>query len=342
MKVLIIKLSALGDVLAPTPFFRLLKNQNPDWEVHHLVMRHCTSVTKNNPWVDRQVVLDLVPSGNWANDFRNLSGLWLRLFRERYDLAILFHRNFLFQLLCKLARIPYLVGFRSTWNGFLDHMLTYDVALNRTLQEYQLLREGSIDLPEPDRLEFYPDEQQIDINKLHSLPGRYIACNPGGGNLHTSAKNRMWPIERYAQWIDQCSLPVVVLGHGERDQQLHEKLKTLAKNNYINFVNGTNLHETAIILRRSCLYVGNDSALLYLAAAMNTPTLGLFGPTQRIAANPLGPRQHYLVGSAPCSPCYNPHDGVNGMMYICRNNVCMQNLTVKEVVQQVEVLLKTP
>lgn len=63
VKLLIVKLSALGDVLASTPFFRLIKQRHPDWEIHHLVMQHYASITESNPWVDRQVVVDFLPSG---------------------------------------------------------------------------------------------------------------------------------------------------------------------------------------------------------------------------------------------------------------------------------------
>ena len=339
MKILIIKLSALGDVLVSTPFFRLIKQQHPDWEVHHLVMRHCASVTENNPWVEKQIVVDFIPSGNQFNDLKVLSLLWLRLLRERYDLAILFHRNFLFQLLCKFAGISKIIGFNSTKNWFLDHSLTYGTVLNRTIQEHHLLLEGGIQSPVPDRLEFYPDKRLIDFSKIEQLPETFVACNPGGGNLHASAINKQWPIRYFAKLIDQITFPVVVLGYGKIDQQLDKKLSKMTKKKYSSFVGYTNLHETAIILERSRLYVGNDSSLTYLSAAMGTLTLGLFGPTQTSSYNPLGSHQYYLKGTAPCAPCYNPFDGINGSMYTCKNNVCMQNINVPDVIKIINEIL---
>ena len=96
---------------------------------------------------------------------------------------------------------------------------------------------------------------------------------------------------------------------------------------FINLINKTNLEESAIILRNSCLYFGNDSSMLYLAAAMGIHTIGLFGPTQFIAANPLGDKQIYLEGKVYCSPCYNPYEGIKGRMYTCDNNICMQSIS---------------
>lgn len=89
-------------------------------------------------------------------------------------MAILFHRNFLFQILCKSVGIPRLISFQSTRNLVLDHTLIEGVTLNRTIQEHRLLCEGGLELPEQDRLEFYPNERRVGINKLLNYPAIVI------------------------------------------------------------------------------------------------------------------------------------------------------------------------
>ena len=340
MKVLIVKLSALGDVLSSTPFFRLIKERHPDWEVHHLVMRHSTEVTASNPWVDRQIIVDLIPSGNYFKDLKYLSSLWYQLIRERYHMAVLFHRNVLFQLLCKSSGINNLVGFESFNNFFLSQSIPYLMNVNRTLQEHRLLKVGGIEIDIPNKLEFYPNKKNCDQSLLESLPKQFIVINPGGGNPHAPADNRFWPIENYASLINRSSIPVVVLGKGEKDKMLVDKLNRIVPDRFLNFVGKTNLHESAEILKRAELYIGNDSSLLYLGAAMGICTLGLFGPTQTVAANPLGHKQFFLRGDAPCAPCYNPFDNIKGLMYTCKDNICMQNISVESVREKLNKLLR--
>ena len=122
MKILIIKLSAIGDVLASSPIFGLLAVDN---EVHHLVMSHCYSVTSNNPAISKHHVIDLIPSGNrWFDFWRSLI-LIRKLRSEKYDVAFVLHRNILFQVICWLAGVSKIYGFQRAGILFtLDTCLT--------------------------------------------------------------------------------------------------------------------------------------------------------------------------------------------------------------------------
>lgn len=339
MKILIVKLSALGDVLVTTPFFRLIKEKYPQSEIHHLVMQQCAEATISNPWVDRQIVLDKIPTNKALKDINKIARLFFQLKKEHYDIAVIFHRNILFQLLCKASNVKIICGFESIINTFLDYAIPYRIDINRTLLEHKLLSECGIHTSVPDRIEFYPDNNKCKKEILEKLPQRFIACNPGGGNPYANANNRMWPIEYYACLIKNSKIPFVILGNGESDKSIVARLTLLVPDDFLNFVNLTNYHETAEILKRAEIYLGNDSSLLFLAAAMGTMTIGLYGPTQAVAANPLGFRQYVLLSNTPCSPCYNPFDGIKGTMYTCKNNICMKSISVQSVQNKLNELL---
>jgi heptosyltransferase-2 len=172
------------------------------------------------------------------------------------------------------------------------------------------------------------------------LPKKFIACNPGGGNAHSPANNRMWPIEYYAELINNSSLPFVILGQGSSDRDLVDKLIQLVEpKKIVSLVGKATLSETALILKHAALYLGNDSALMFLGAAMGVQTLGLYGPTQVEAANPIGKKQYNIRSEVACSPCYDPYSGINGKMYTCTNNLCMQEIKVKTVLDKITKLL---
>lgn len=339
-KIILFKLASIGDVLVSTPFFRLIKERYPDTEIHHLVMKHCAMVTENNPYVDKQIIVDILPSGSKYRDLKIVSNLIMQLRKEKYDMAIIFHRSFYFQLIAKLAGIKHIIGFKSTLNLFLDHYITYRIDINRTIQDYNLLKTAGIDIEKPEKLEFYIDYGKINRDIVSSLPQKFIACNPGGGNPHAPADNKIWPPEYYAELIDSSPLPIVLLGRGEKDLEIERKIKLVARTPVISFINRTNFYETAYIIKQSVMYIGNDSSLLFLASALDKPSLGIYGPTQAFAFNPLGKKQYTIESPAPCAPCYNPYEGLKSKMYTCKDNICMKSITVESVVEKMLEILR--
>jgi len=95
------------------------------------------------------------------------------------------------------------------------------------------------------------------------------------------------------------------------------------------------LMELACLIRRCQVYVTTDSAPLHLAAAMGTPTVALFGPTDPARHAPQAPSVRVLKKDLACSPCYSTW---------CRTitHACMKRISVDEVAQLVGELLAGP
>ncbi|WP_434630383.1 glycosyltransferase family 9 protein [Chromobacterium sp. CV08] len=340
MKILIIKLSALGDVLASSPIFHLIKDEHPECQLHHLVMKQCSVATESNRHIDKQHIIELVPSGKILRDLKILTVLWWKMLWERYDTAIILHRNIRFQLLCKAAGIKRLIGFsRQEWN-ILDCSMEFTMKGNRTMQEVELLRKADLIHGNPTSLEFYIDTNKVDLAKLSVLPANYIAVNPCGGNPHAPADNKIWPTSNYITLINSLDLPVILLGNGDREKAIADLIEQNCNTPVINMVNRINFHEAAHIIQRARLYIGNDSALLYLAAALKTRSIGLYGPTAVSAFLPLGNKQFYIHSQTSCSPCYNSLDGVKSKMYSCADNVCMKSISPSQVLKKVQSILE--
>ncbi|RYZ75373.1 MAG: hypothetical protein EOP04_33395, partial [Proteobacteria bacterium] len=228
-KILVLKLSSLGDVLASTPLFRIIKEQKPDAEIDHLVMEHCAVATESNPYIRKQILSPFFPTGKLFKDVRTLIKLIAILRRNKYDLAIILHRHWLFQILCKLSRIQRLIGFESSRNFFLDKTLRYRFDRQRTIQELHVLELAGFELTEPEALEFYIDPLKVKSEIRSQLPDRYIACNPGGGNPHAPATNRIWPFEKYVRLFREIGMPVVLLGKGPEDEVLGAQISSASE-----------------------------------------------------------------------------------------------------------------
>ena len=341
-KILIVKLSAIGDVMVTSPFPRLIKEIFPESKIHHLVMSHCRVVTENNPWVDGLIVTKFFPTKNKLKDIILFINLVIKLRKQKFDIAYIFHRNFLFQLLCFLAGIRNIVGFSSSFNFFYKKHLDYKFTINRSEQEADLIRLSGISIRTVDHLDFYNNEFSLSYSIASLLPKNFILCNPGGGNPHAPADNRLWPIDKYAELIKRAPIPFVIVGSGDADFKLACQLNNLLDEiSVINLVNKTTFSDVSLILKKAKLYLGNDSSLIFLAAAVGTTNIGLYGPTQSEAASPVGGNHIPVIGHSPCSPCYNPFEGIKGQMYLCQDNKCMQNISVDMVLKKINDLLLT-
>ncbi|KVD82485.1 heptosyltransferase [Burkholderia sp. ABCPW 14] len=338
MKILFIKLSALGDVLASTPLFASTKAEHPDWFVGHVVARAYAAATRNNAHLDDQFVVDSPLSLNLVGKVRVIAEIWRYVLRGRYDIAVVLHRSFVLQLICRLALVKRIVGYEGKFRFVLNHAIPFSMQGNRSELELRLLKSAGIIHDEKKALEFDIDFDNVDWERLQALPDAFVAVNPGGGNADAYAANKMWPAEHYGALIKRLRLPVVMLGHGAADERVRDRVAATGAR-FVDMIGMTNLDETAVILKRSRLYVGNDSALLYLAASLGVTTVGIYGPTDPAAFSPLGANNLCLSGKASCAPCYSSLDGLGGRMYTCTDNVCMKTVTVESVSERIHAAL---
>ena len=286
--------------------------------------------------------MESMPSKSKIQDIVNLISVVKLIRKERYSCAFLFHRSFLLQLIIKLSGIKRIYGYKPAINLFIKNNFSYKININRTLQEVNLVNSSEFKISHPTKLEFNIIGLTLPDHISQLLPNEFVACNPGGGNFHSSARNRIWPVNSYIELISKLEIPVVILGSGNFDLKLGEKIINSLPNHIIfNFVNKSSLSETALILKKAILYFGNDSSLAFLSAALGVPSVVMYGPTQALAANPLGNSlNHILIGRTSCSPCYNPLDGVKGKMYKCKDNICMQSISPSEVFSKINLLIK--
>lgn len=113
---------------------------------------------------------------------------------------------------------------------------------------------------------------------------------------------KMWPADRFAELIDRLAAdgaplenaPVAVFGAPNERLQANPVLKAIPRDRRIDLVGKVDLLTAAACMRRCALYVGNDSGLMHMAAAVKTPTLGLFGPSPDVHYAPWGRNTAYV------------------------------------------------
>lgn len=328
MNVLVVKLSALGDILCTTPVFKSLKEKAT--RVDHLVTDCYEEISKQNPYVDNTYTIK--KNEYSLKFFFSLIKTLLLIKKNKYDICFIFHRSILLNIFIKLCGIKDIYGFNLKYNFLLTRNIKYNIKKNRTYQEYDILNLIFDNIPYPYTLEFYIHEAKIKIIKPKK---KYIVLSIGGGNIHSDAKNRTWPLENYLSVIK--SLPnyeIYILGNGKYDEDIIKGVDM--PQNAKNFINKTNLNETAQLIKDCSFFIGHDTGLIHLAAALNVKIIGLYGPTNPILAQPLASDITIIRSEHFCSPCYNPLDGKSGKMYTCKNNLCMKKIEPNQVLRTIK------
>jgi lipopolysaccharide heptosyltransferase II len=269
-----------------------------------------------------------------------------QLRREHFELAFVLDRSPLLTLLPWLAGIPRRVGPDSQGRGF---SLTDRVPISASPQHLQHQAEIYLDLArsinlhiDHPRMHFTPDPQ--DTQHVITSTQPLIAIFPGGGsNPGMQLTSKRWLLSRYReltrQFVQELHAQVLLLG-GPDDTILTHKLLDgldLPADAVIDLAGKTNFNQLATLLQTCSLFIGNDSSPMHLAAAVNTPVIGIFGPTSPQEYGPYPPTDphHIAIWHHPTGqPCF-----YLGQVRACEQCTCMQAVSVAEVFQAAKHLL---
>jgi ADP-heptose:LPS heptosyltransferase len=147
-----------------------------------------------------------------------------------------------------------------------------------------------------------------------------VAIHPGSGSL-----KKCWPPGKFAQlatWAQKTLGATIVLVLGPADQYTVKALDAFISTCKPILAKELPLSRVAAILERSTVYVGNDSGITHLAAAVGTPTLALFGPTDHRIWGPRNEQTRCLRGICHCAPC------TSQAMAQCSDSSCMESLPI--------------
>lgn len=265
MKVLVIRLSSIGDIVLTTPVLRCLKVQRPDISIHYLTKLSFRQVIDRNPYVDQFHYLD-----------KDLNETISELRKEKFDFIVDLHNNFRTDKIKRALGI-YAFTFRKLnfrkWllvNFKIDLMPKESIVSRylETVRHFGVFDDGN-------GLEHYTDKDlklsDNDIPMSHRMG--YIGFVIGG-----SYSTKKLPVEK---WIELCKLidhPIMLLG-GPEDAEDGKKIASLDKIRIYNACGKFKLNESALLVRMSKLIITNDTGLMHIASAYNKKIISLWGNT---------------------------------------------------------------
>lgn len=208
-----------------------------------------------------------------------------------------------------------------------------DVSNNISLHSMQkeILKVENIPWVESEKF-LFPSQEDIEIARGHlshilksreQLPVR--AIHPGSGSLQ---KN--WPLERFLEVAQKLlsvkkAHPIFLIGPVEQETS-PEMVKTIEARGFP-IIRNTTLPVLAGVLSQCAGYLGNDSGVSHLAAALGLQSVVLFGPTDSALWGPQGKEVRVLSPFLPCAPCNRER------MRSCAEKKCLASLTVDRVME---------
>lgn len=316
MKILIVKPSSLGDIVHTLPAVHMIRKAHPEAIIHWLVNDSLAPIVELSPDIDETILFSRKRLAKLKH-VPELFQLIHRLRTERYDAVIDFQGLFRSAFFARMTKAPQIVGFANAREGApifyhrkieLPDTLTHAVDKNNYLAQ-SFIGAGAADpvFPELKRFDDYTRAAEQLLSANHMLDDAkkpILAIAPC-----SRWESKTWPPEFFAEVIkkihEENRVSIWLLGTaaerpvGETIQSLCEEIPLA------NFMGETNLGTMVEILRRSAGLVCNDSGPMHIAAALQTPTFALFGPTKPELTGPYGPIHTVFETDMSCRPCRN-------------------------------------
>lgn len=356
-RVLIIAVPALGDVLLCTPLMRSLRSTVPDMHLDVLVRRGHEAILEGNSDVTTVVVLNRRPSIG-----ETLAQLW-RLFRS-YDLVIsnsTSDRAAIYAFAAGRQRISIVLPptpgriqwKRWVYNGFVESDVEHSHTLDNTVDLGEILGLRVQPRPVPPRAHnsgavlaalLGPDWERKEFAILHPTP---------------ALPYKRWQTQGWrsvAEHLRGLNLEVLVTGDANENEleYLHQCIH-FPEGTVTDLAGKLRLGDIPALLERCAVFVGVDTVVTHVAAAIGTPTVALFGPSHPVLWGPWPAsyqartpfKKHgsqrvgnvqLLQGPGPCVPC----DKQGCLNHPNSRSDCLSALAVSEVTQAIDALVSRP
>lgn len=297
-RILIVRLSAIGDTVQSMPIACALREQFPGAFLAWAVEERASQLLQGHEALDQLIT---VPHG-WLKSPRGVWRLRRLLHGLRFDVAVEAQGLTKAAILAWLSGAPRRIGFGVPGGRELSRWInteTVDTPGPHVVQRnLQLLRPLGILSP---TLRFNVPEHANDRQLAEQIACRagvergYAIINAGAG-----WPSKLWPADRFAAVAAHLggawNLPTLVVWAGPKEMETAQQI-VASSQGQAQLAPQTTLPELAALARRAKLFISSDTGPLHLAAAVGTPCVGLYGPWPREVHGPFGP-QHIALQKA--------------------------------------------
>jgi heptosyltransferase-1 len=342
--ILLIRLTARGDVVFSSPIIRALRRTYPDTRISWLGEAHTKDLIEHHPelhrvfsW-EREKWKRLLKRGRLPSLAREVRDLLAPLRAERFDVAIDLQGLFRSGLMSFLSGAPARIVLRPKEGSqfFATHVLDRHRDQGSRWEissEYRFLAEALGLETDGFRMEvpLHRDDRTFatDVIQDHGLENGYAIAIP-----FTTRPQKHWFEERWSVLADrlesEMGLPTVILG-GSTDEAADGRIREGASSDPVSLVGRTSLREAAAMIEGAALVVGVDTGLTHVGIAFDRPTIGIYGSNIPYTET-FTSRTRLLIHWLDCVPCKG-HPTCDG------DFTCLRLISVDEVLGAARELL---
>jgi heptosyltransferase I len=356
-KILLIKLSAVGDVVQTIPLLNALRRRYPTAQIDWLVKPSLATLLQHNP-----AISNIIEFGGEDGSLANYARLAAKLRANAYDLVLDMQGQLRTALFVLATGAPVRIGFDRPRAGVWDATPRQFPAEARK-HAWQGAREGSwlaythhILIP---TLDIHAVDRYLSVGKMLGFsPGQPDFSFPLAPEASTCVEallrerglaeaplltiapgtiweTKHWGTEKFAEVARHFlrkGFAVALMG-SRRERAVCEEVARLAPG-AVDIAGATTLPELAALIRGSAISVTNDSGPMHLAVALERPVVGIFGPTDPVWIGPYGHPDNALRAGVPCSPCL-----LRQLSRCHYGHVCMGHVSASAVIARMEQVL---
>jgi ADP-heptose:LPS heptosyltransferase len=317
LRILVIRLSSIGDIILTTPVLKALRERYPHARIDYLVMDRFKEAIEGIPWIDNLI---LFPRES-CRGIRALVRFADGLARNRYDTVIDLHAKFRSRVIAgRLGAEVLRYRKRVWWKSILVplRLMTYHVDDTIVRNYFRPLAKIGIHYSEEKLFFLFNDSDLAAVPDL----GDFIVMAPGAAN-----ETKKWPWEYFSRLGSLIDGNIALVG-GKSEFAALERIRQAIGGRCENLAGKLSLKESGALISRARFVVTNDSGPFHISRAVGTKAFVLFGPTDP-AMFTYDTNSVLLYEGIDCSPC-----SLHGDRTCPKGHFkCMLNLTPEKVMQ---------
>jgi heptosyltransferase-2 len=342
-KILVIRYRFLGDTILTVPFLKKLREAEPEAFISVLIGPQSGELLKNCPYINELIEFDTTNFHKYESGKKKKKSLWenaQELKKKNFDVAYVLKRSLSSALLVWLAAIEERIGFDTEFRGFfLTKKIPFDIKKSEVINFLEHLPPPFNRPPAKDEVFYWPTEEE-DSKAKKLILAKGLNHKENNILIHAPSAHplKMWAKERWAELLKTLhskNYKLIFSGAPQDNAYYEELIKLSGVHPDINLcTEGLSLRENIAVYRYCALAVCVDSGPMHLAAALQVPLVGIFGPTDPVRWQPWSDKATLL--SAPleltCRPC--------NLKPTCKNFECLNELSAGKVFEIIEQKLK--
>ncbi len=338
-RILIVRTDRIGDVLLSTPVIKTLRENYPHAYIAMMVSPYAKDIVEGNPYLDQVIIYDKeAKHKSWLRSIKFSQ----RLKKKKFDLAVILHPINRVHLITFFAGIPRRIGYNKKFGFLLTDKIKHTKQLGQKHElEYNLDLIRHLGIEAEDKNLFMPikaeSEKWADVLfKQEGIKEKdlLLTIHPGA-----SCPSKIWPNERFAEvadkLIEKYGFKALIVA-GPKDIALAKSLIKHMHHAAVDLSGKTSVSQLASLLKRSRLFISNDSGPVHIASAVGVPVVSIFARTQKGLSpkrwGPVGIKNKVLHKEVGCIECL-AHNCI-------KEFACLKAITVDDCLKAADSIMK--